>query len=69
MRATEVTKKLRKAGAEMIRQRGSHQRWKIIHHGETYFTTVPIHRGDIPLGTLRSIEKQMEPALGKGWLQ
>lgn len=69
MKATEVTRKLRKAGAEMIRQRGSHQRWKIEINGQTCFTTVPVHRGDIPLGTLRSIEKQMEPALGKGWLQ
>lgn len=30
--------------------------------------TVPNHPGkDIPPGTLRNIEKQLEPALGKGW--
>ncbi|MCQ9335027.1 type II toxin-antitoxin system HicA family toxin [Corynebacterium phoceense] len=69
MRATEVNKRLQKAGAEMIRQRGSHQRWRIVRNGTPYFTTVPMHLGDIPQGTLRSIEQQMEPALGKGWLQ
>jgi len=32
------------------------------------YATVPNHPGkDIPPGTLRNIEKQLEPALGKGW--
>jgi predicted RNA binding protein YcfA (HicA-like mRNA interferase family) len=31
--------------------------------------TVPIHKGeDIPRGTLRAIERDLEPCLGKGWL-
>ena len=30
---------------------------------------VPNHKGDIPKGTLASIEKAMEPAFGKGWLK
>ncbi len=35
----------------------------------TAFTTVPVHSGkDIPTGTLRSIQRQMEAAFGKGWL-
>lgn len=69
MRATEVTKKLTAAGAELLRQRGSHQRWKATRDGVTTYTTVAIHRGDVPAGTLRQIEKQMEPTLGKGWLR
>jgi hypothetical protein len=32
-------------------------------------TTVPQHTGDIPAGTLRAIERDLEPALGKGWLR
>jgi predicted RNA binding protein YcfA (HicA-like mRNA interferase family) len=32
-------------------------------------TTVPQHSGDIPAGTLRAIERDLEPALGKGWLR
>lgn len=35
----------------------------------TCHTTVPMHTGDIPKGTLGSIEKAMEPAFGKGWLR
>jgi len=32
-------------------------------------TIVAQHRGDIPIGTLRAIERQMEPVFGKGWLK
>jgi hypothetical protein len=32
-------------------------------------TTVPQHMGDIPVGTLRAIERDLEAALGKGWLR
>jgi predicted RNA binding protein YcfA (HicA-like mRNA interferase family) len=33
-------------------------------------TTVPVHRGeDLPPGTLRAIERDLEPCLGKGWLR
>jgi len=32
-------------------------------------TTVPQHAGDIPSGTLRAIERDLEPAFGKGWLR
>lgn len=64
-----MTKKLAAAGATLLRQRGSHQRWLATANGVTTYTTVAIHRGDIPTGTLRQIEKQMEPTLGKGWLR
>jgi ribosome maturation factor RimP len=29
-------------------------------------TTVPQHQGDIPVGTLRAIERDMRPAFGRG---
>jgi predicted RNA binding protein YcfA (HicA-like mRNA interferase family) len=33
-------------------------------------TTVPVHAGeDIKKGTLRGIERDLEPCLGKGWLE
>ncbi|WP_268753248.1 type II toxin-antitoxin system HicA family toxin [Corynebacterium glucuronolyticum] len=72
MRVTELTKILAARGATMIRQRGSHQRWKASRDGITAYTTVAMpgmRSGDIPQGTLRQIEQQMEPVLGKGWLR
>ena len=52
-------------GYEVLRQRGSHVR---LRCGEC-MATVPVHSGrDIAVGTLRSIERQLEPCLGKGWL-
>jgi hypothetical protein len=35
----------------------------------TVVTTVPQHAGDIRDGTLRAIERDLEPAFGKGWLR
>jgi hypothetical protein len=35
----------------------------------TVRTTVAQHAGDIPAGTLRAIERDLEPAFGKGWLR
>ncbi len=32
-------------------------------------TAVAMHPGDIPTGTLRKIEKDLQPAFGKGWLR
>ena len=57
----------------MVRQVGSHRRYAVTYidptgHEVTLATTVAQHAGDIPRGTLRSIEKDLEPAFGKGWL-
>ncbi|MBA2374089.1 MAG: type II toxin-antitoxin system HicA family toxin [Chloroflexi bacterium] len=52
--------------ARPIHQDGSHQKWR-LHDGSTVI--VPIHSDDIPTGTLRSIERQGEPALGRMWLR
>lgn len=37
--------------------------------GVTAVTTVPQHTGDIPIGTLRAIERDMAPVFGRGWLR
>lgn len=69
MRAREVTKRIEELGGIFVRQVGSHRRYNArTTEGERAFTTVPMHNGDIPLGTLRAIEKDLAPAFGKGWL-
>jgi predicted RNA binding protein YcfA (HicA-like mRNA interferase family) len=61
-------------GGVMARQVGSHRRYIVTYTsaaGEqmTVATTVAQHAGDIPAGTLRTIERDLEPAFGKGWLR
>ncbi|MDQ2874317.1 MAG: hypothetical protein M3Y33_05710 [Actinomycetota bacterium] len=58
----------------MVRQVGSHRRYAITYTDDlsgrvTVATTVAQHAGDIPAGTLRAIERDLEPAPGKGWLR
>jgi predicted RNA binding protein YcfA (HicA-like mRNA interferase family) len=57
----------------MTRQVGSHRRYVVVYTTPsgteaTAATTVAQHSGDIPRGTLRAIEKDLEPAFGEGWL-
>lgn len=52
-------------GARVIHQDGSHQKWRLRDGG---FVIVPIHSRDIPMGTLRSIERQGAAAFGPRWL-
>jgi predicted RNA binding protein YcfA (HicA-like mRNA interferase family) len=47
-----------------VRQSGSHL---IVRCGGCQ-SVVPVHAGDVNRNTLRSIEKQLEGCLGKGWL-
>lgn len=58
----------------MARQVGSHRRYLVRYADAagkqaTVATTVPQHAGDMPSGTLRAIERDLEPAFGKGWLR
>jgi predicted RNA binding protein YcfA (HicA-like mRNA interferase family) len=58
----------------MVRRVGSHRRDVVTYAGAagreaTVATTVPQHPGDIPAGTLRAIERDREPAWGRGWLR
>jgi len=66
MTGKQVLRALLLHGCESFGRRGSHVR---VHCGECQ-TTVPIHAGaDLPPGTLRAIERDLEPGLGRKWLR
>jgi predicted RNA binding protein YcfA (HicA-like mRNA interferase family) len=56
MRSREVIAALERAGWRRVRQRGSHIQFK--HPARPGLVTVPHHNVDIPIKTLRSIERQ-----------
>lgn len=65
MTGRKVLKLLRQLGCDEVRRSGSHVRVR-CHDCQT---TVPVHAGeDIPAGTLRAIERDLEPCLGRKWL-
>ena len=66
VKAREVVKTLTKQGASLVRQNGSHARY--VSPCGRCATTVPMHTGDVPTGTLKAIEADMSPCFGKGWL-
>lgn len=66
MTAREVLRAVHANGGAVLRRKGSHVR---VRAGEC-FTTVPDHGSrDRPPGTLRAIERDLEPCLGRGWLR
>jgi predicted RNA binding protein YcfA (HicA-like mRNA interferase family) len=74
VKAREVNRRIERLGGYQTRQVGSHRRYEAkqtLADGTvvTVHTTVAQHSGDIPVGTLRSIEKAMAPAFGEGWLK
>jgi predicted RNA binding protein YcfA (HicA-like mRNA interferase family) len=54
-KAKEVLRRLESAGFAVRRQSGSH---KVLRHPDGRQTYVPMHPGDIPSGTFRSILRQ-----------
>lgn len=65
MKARELRHILKALGCKEGRQKGSHLR---VECGKCR-TTIPVHPGeDIKPGTLRQIVRDLEPCLGKGWL-
>lgn len=57
---------LKDLGCVEVRQKGSH----IIVRCGACTSVVPAHAGeDLKVGTLRAIERQLEPCLGKGWME
>jgi predicted RNA binding protein YcfA (HicA-like mRNA interferase family) len=56
-KAKEVLLKLKRAGFEERRQSGSHL---VLRHEDGRQTYLPMHTGDVPAGTFRSILKQAE---------
>lgn len=55
MKSADVIKALKAAGWEQVRQRGSHCQFR--KPGNPNLVTVPHPKRDMPIGTLRSIEK------------
>lgn len=74
MKSRDVNLRIESLGGYETRQRGSHRRYAATYTDpegveRTAFTTVQQHRSqDIPLGTLKSIQRDMTPAFGEGWL-
>jgi predicted RNA binding protein YcfA (HicA-like mRNA interferase family) len=68
VRPREVIRRMRALDptARVVHQDGSQQKWRFFDGSSVI---VPIHSDDIPTGTLRSIERQGEPALGQKWLR
>jgi predicted RNA binding protein YcfA (HicA-like mRNA interferase family) len=58
VRPREVVRALERAGWQVHRQRGSHLSMK--KEGSRFVVTVPMHRGDLPKGTLRGILEDAE---------
>ena len=56
MEVKELLKLLNQDGWQEKDQKGSHL--QLIHPNKTGKVTVPVHRGDIPKGTLNAILKQ-----------
>lgn len=74
MRAREVISRIEKAkcgnGQACFegQGRGSHRKFVCQCNGQQCQTSVNVHPGDIKIGTLHKIERDLEPCLGKGWL-
>lgn len=74
MRAREIVRQIERHGGYLVRQVGSHARYEAAYVREDgtpgrVATAVPMHPGDVPIGTLRKIEKALAPAFGKDWLR
>lgn len=66
MSGKQVLRRLRALGCVVVRRSGSHVRIRC----RDCQTTVPVHAGlDLPPGTLRAIERDLEPCLGRRWLR
>ena len=66
VKAKELLRVLRGLGCKELRQEGSHIRIEC----DKCHSTVVMHPGeDIGKGLLRRIERDLEPCLGKRWLQ
>ncbi len=68
MKAHEVVTKIEGHGGAMIRQRGSHRFYRVEVDGVVAHTIISgKNRDDIPAGLLSKIDRDLAPALGKGW--
>ena len=66
MTAKQVVRAIVKLGGWFVRQKGSHA----VYAAEGgCMTVVPMHSGDMPIGTLACIERDLAPCLGANWLR
>lgn len=69
VKSRDVNRRIEKLGGKQVSQRGSHRKYAVEQNDVKIAVIVPQHTGDIPIGTLRQIEKSFEPVFGKGWLK
>lgn len=63
MNSRDVIRAIEKAGWEHVATKGDH--WQFRHSERLGRVTVPHPKRDLPIGTLRSIEKQSGVTLGR----
>ncbi len=72
MTAREIVRRIEELGGYHVRTRGSHATYEAVatdvEHEVTARVQVPMHAGDVAPGTLRSIQRQLRPVFGEGWL-
>jgi predicted RNA binding protein YcfA (HicA-like mRNA interferase family) len=69
VRAREVCRRIERLGGVHDSTKGSHRSYVVEYgDGRRCRTAVPIHPGDVKVGTLHVIERDLEPAFGKRWL-
>jgi len=61
----ELARLLRRLGFDLIRQRGSHQRYRGVWRGEQRNITLVANQREIPPKTLRSIAAQLGISAGE----
>jgi predicted RNA binding protein YcfA (HicA-like mRNA interferase family) len=72
--ARGIIRLIERNGGILLRQRGPHRQYEArvtLADGTevTARTTIAQHVGDVWPGTLRAIERDLEPVFGKGWLK
>ncbi|WP_256693389.1 type II toxin-antitoxin system HicA family toxin [Actinomyces oris] len=68
VKVRELNRRIEALGGVMTRQCGSHRRYEVVSaKGVRAFTVVPQHAGEVPVGTLAAIDRDLAPVLGKGW--
>jgi len=58
VKVRDLLKRLKRDGWYKVSQKGSHAQFK--HAVKKGRVTLPIHKGDVPIGTLKSIFKQAQ---------
>jgi predicted RNA binding protein YcfA (HicA-like mRNA interferase family) len=72
--ARQVIRRIEELGGYHVRTRGSHATYAAEQRDERgevlvkVRAQVPVHSGDVAPGTLRSIQRQLAPVFGEGWL-